>query len=233
MHGAIRYAADRWIGGDMSYSAGSPGIVITNGSTLEAIHQGIAHFPNLIGTNCTLSVNVNGQLYCASGVVSANDITHALFVGDIASIWIQNGRCYFSMLENVTAEIYNMSLISGNFTTKTLPPWVAPDPAVELIKCQNYFRPFPEVMMATIDSPTSVNAQAAINPPMRSGVNPTVTMVSSATANTTSGAKSVTISYQGATSPDAVSYVFYSAEALTQGTPAVITGISGWISSDL
>lgn len=31
-------------------------------------------------------------------------------------------------------------LYEGSYTTKTLPPWVAPDPIAEFIKCRRYFR---------------------------------------------------------------------------------------------
>ena len=235
LHGTSIYAADRWPVYNATLSSGEEGkITIVGGESEGNIYQRFfptsgpvtigyfdasenlhlinANIPDVLGAGPILiASNQYIQVFVNENTIQVNFVVNA---GE--TITFAKAFCY-----------------SGSYTQKTLPPWVAPDPVADLIKCQNYFRPFPKGAPATIDTPSGVNARAILDPPMRSGVNPTVTMTSGATANTPSGAKSVTVSYQGVTSPDVVSFVFYSAEALTQGTPAVVTGINGWISSDL
>lgn len=248
-HGTRVYAADMWYAENALTISRENGIVsIANpdeSSLLVVVQNSDADFVNSVsGKSLTLAICLDDDtVACGTGVIPSVPVFEtvtpinvkltkcALSVALFSSGAYQLAR--FMIFEGRTVAFKWIRLIEGSYTAKTLPPWVAPDPVMELIKCQNYFRPFPKAAIATIDSPTGVNARATLDPPMRNGVNPTVTMTTGATAKTTSGEKNVTISYQGVTSPGDVSYVFHSAEALTQGTPAIVTGINGWISSDL
>lgn len=61
------------------------------------------------------------------------------------------------------------ALYEGEYTKKTLPPWVAPDPSVELLKCMAYYQTIKSFYLS------GANTSIRISPPMR--LTPTVTGV--------------------------------------------------------
>ena len=257
-HGTQAYAADRWKTNAPSVSYNDGALSVTGGTWSAEIRQILANSEFIISQNkwITFAIEYSSSMPAIYFGIFPADASGNFIDGAYVTLWanVSNDMQTYAItckIPTTAASVYvavnnpneqssegtyviaKAACYLGCYTVKTLPPWKEPDQAEDVINCQRYFRPFPKAAIATIDSPTSVNAHAAINPPMRSGVNPTVTMTTGATANTISGTKNVTPYSQGTTSPDSVSYIFNPSEALTQGTPATVTGINGWISSDL
>lgn len=70
-----------------------------------------------------------------------------------------NGFIPISISPGDGATLVWAALYEGEYTTKTLPPWVAPDPVAELIKCRNFFRTLSAygiIGVAIVDSASSV-----------------------------------------------------------------------------
>ena len=257
-HGTQAYAADRWKTNAPSVSYNDGALSVTGGTWSAEIRQILANSEFIISQNkwITFAIECSSSMPTIYFGIFPADASGNFIDGTYVTSWagVSSDMQTYTVackIPTTAASVYvavnnpneqssagtyviaKAACYLGCYTVKTLPPWKEPDQAEDVINCQRYFRPFPKAAIATIDSPTSVNAHAAINPPMRSGVNPTVTMTTGATANTISGTKNVTPYSKGTTSPDSVSYIFNPSEALTQGTPATVTGINGWISSDL
>lgn len=169
MHGAIQYAADRWVGDQAAYNGkAGGGIVVTSSGDNVYIHQRFADYP--AGRAMTLATSVNGVVACSSGVLPESG----------TSLFFQNGNtnAYVSKEQNEivitvfsgnTLTIDYCILLDGQYTKKTLPPWVAPDPSVELLKCMAYYQTIKWFYLS------GTNTSIRISPPMR--LTPTVTGV--------------------------------------------------------
>lgn len=127
------------------------------------------------------------------------------------------------------------ALYEGEYTAETLPEYVPKGYAVELAECQRYFRAFDCDLygFVLLESGNSVVIAMPLDPPMRTGGQPTVTIISHGNAVTANGEKSISASYQGTTTPDAVRYVFYCAETLPVSTPVIVKQVKMQISLNL
>ena len=165
-HGVNKYVCDRWTTGNanvnlsgktLTYSAAiSEGVP----TSVVMLIQKIADSKRLQGKNVTFAIKASGisvssgnQLYMADSLFSA--------AGTGQNIAIQNGvNVYnFTAAESLTTDaavtmwlpvdttnqitasitIDEIALYEGSYTSKTLPPWVAPDPVAELAKCVEYY----------------------------------------------------------------------------------------------
>lgn len=129
------------------------------------------------------------------------------------------------------------AIYEGEYTAETLPPYRSKDYAVELAECQMYLRPFVNAISGRAYESHAIMAEMPLSPPMRKDGLMTVTFNNGeamhATAYTVDGAKQVVKSFQGECNEHVARYVFYCADELSVGTPAVLTGLNGWISKEL
>ena len=137
-HGVQVYAADRWAkyDGSATFSQASGGGLSIQMSQAGYIYQKLAETPS---GNFTLAVNVGGVDYVATGAwpdgsgdggIVANFPGGQIYADATFGVVI-----YFTS----SCTIAHARLLLGSYTPKTLPPWVAPDPVMELLKCQRYY----------------------------------------------------------------------------------------------
>lgn len=159
MHGTIQYAADRWIGDQAAYSGkAGGGIVVTSGDSDVYVHQRFAVYP--AGRAMTLAMSINGVVACSSDVLPESG-TSLFFQNGNASAYVskEQNEVVITVFSGNTLTIDYCILLDGQYTAKTLPPWVAPDPVAELIKCRNFFRPLSAygiIGVAVVDSASTV-----------------------------------------------------------------------------
>lgn len=172
-HGTQVYAADRWgkTDGSATFSSAQGGgiaIAVTQpGHIFQRIEKVVP------GETYTVAASVNGAVYVASGTWSESGISIAVdFPG--GSLYVQHDFgvvVYFASSVNIQW----VRLLQGSYTAKTLPPWEAPNNAVELIKCRKYYRKGASYLaIATNISSNGYAVQNGGTPPMR--VNPTCTI---------------------------------------------------------
>lgn len=128
MHGTKQYAADRWF---MWTPSGTS-------VTVSRIENGIKLVAN--GNGITMS-----QRFPHNSLLSSNDFTPVFYTdhGPVIRTLGQNINADFVDFPVYAGEdtiIYKAAMYKGKYTIKTLPPWVAPDYSVEMIKCQYFYR---------------------------------------------------------------------------------------------
>lgn len=168
-HGATVYAADMWIGDQAAYSGkAGGGIVVTSGGDNMYIHQRFTDYP--VGRAMTLAMSVNGVVACSSGVLPESGAS-LLFQNGNANAYVskEQNEVVITIFSGNTLTIDYCILLDGQYTAKTLPPWVAPDPSVELLKCMAYYQTVKSFYLS------GTNTSVRISPPMR--LTPTVTGV--------------------------------------------------------
>lgn len=67
-------------------------------------------------------------------------------------------------------------MYKGQYTVKTLPPWVAPDMVAELVKCRDYFRQTIYAGMRTVGNLFAISSAGGV--PMRISPTATITIIS-------------------------------------------------------
>ena len=180
-HGTQVYAADRWAQSDGSatYSQASGGGLSIQMSQAGHIYQKLAETPS---GNFTLAVNVGGVDYVSTGAwpdgSGAGGIGAYFPGGNIYADASFGVVIYFES----SCTIAHARLLRGSYTSKTLPPWVAPDPAAELLKCQRYYCPRKFHQYQTIglghEAPTYAFLVVGLPVPMRTDA-PTLTQSAS------------------------------------------------------
>lgn len=155
MHGIQIYAADRWMGLNTAQTQYTNGMVnITDDGTgncavVQAVDSGE-------GGEFTVNADITPPSGGKWQIVAFN-----LETGSPAVIVSSNGDETKTPILNVTVPpnikiwiglyptvgtpngmgiVGNARLLRGSYTPKTLPPWKAPNPTLELLKCMNYFR---------------------------------------------------------------------------------------------
>lgn len=135
--GSFIYSIDRWvISGTISLQSG--GISVSpNGFFLQRME------PLINGEDYTLAVYVGNQLLVGTVTYdSVSSDTQVAVSNSLGTLYIQNieGNLCQLVVNTVAQSIISMPvLLKGAYTAKTLPPWVAPDPVMELAECQRYF----------------------------------------------------------------------------------------------
>ena len=139
-HGYEMYIVDRWIcypyaAENYEFTAGV-GISVAAGS---AIFQKIADANILDGNTYTLAIwTSDGSTHCVtlSGVYQV--------VGSSGYVATHNNENTLYIKGNGGAlPIAQVAVFRGSYTAETLPPYVAPDPAMELAKFMQYYYPIP------------------------------------------------------------------------------------------
>ena len=148
-HGTKVYVADMWPEpfNKGTYSWASPGIVMAYG-TGNAYCRQILSNPPVEGTQITIAAETDEHgIVIVTGAYSATE-----------AISKQVGSFYVQLFEGMvqlivtsgSVTVRNVRFLIGNYTLKTLPPWVAPDPVAELLKCQRYYWRFKSAQFVTI-----------------------------------------------------------------------------------
>lgn len=173
MHGAQVYAADRWgkTDGSATFSSAQGGgiaIAVTQpGHIFQRIEKVVP------GETYTVAASVNGAVYVASGTWPESGSSFGVdFPGGSLYVEYDYGVVvYFASGVNIQW----VRLLRGSYTAKTLPPWEAPNNAVELIKCRKYYRKGASYLaIATNIFSNGYAVQNGGTPPMR--VKPTCTI---------------------------------------------------------
>lgn len=162
LHGSECYAADRWVASNgFTVSHDGVGLKITKdkSAVIYASIRQVVDISNLKGKTVTFAayckttnkmrfyawsyntdtdiytgyVNGNGSedgVYVVSFVIPAS-LTDEYAVFSFSPDWDNSGL----PVEHLRTVLHN-----GTYTAETLPPFVPPDPVVELAKCQRYFQ---------------------------------------------------------------------------------------------
>lgn len=181
MHGTQVYAADRWAQSDGSatYSQASGGGLSIQMSQAGHIYQKLAETPS---GNFTLAVNVGGVDYVATGAWPDGSGAGGIYANFPGGIIYADATFGVVIYFASSCTIAHARLLHCSYTLKTLPPWVAPDPAAELLKCQRYYCPRKFHQYQTIglghEAPTYAFLVVGLPVPMRTDA-PTLTQSAS------------------------------------------------------
>lgn len=144
-----QYTVDRWLHNTVDGFKVSPvadGIQldtrnVTSTTTKGTLLQYIENYEALLGQTMTISVNVGGKIYTQEVVIPTSaGSTKALSIANKMDVFLyHNGsnRLAFNIRLNngVTVTVKRVKLEIGSCST----PFVPPNPALELLKCQRYF----------------------------------------------------------------------------------------------
>lgn len=132
------YTVDRW----RSYESDSI-ITINEGyiSVKRQIAQHLENYSDLYGRELTLTIRTEDGVYSASSLFSGEDGSYCVhFISDGEWIVLYKNGTHCSVQYNntndISKKIYWFKLELGSIAT----PFVPPDPATELTKCQRYFQ---------------------------------------------------------------------------------------------
>ena len=149
-YSAVGYTVDRWQAardvssttGDFTITPTADGLIIDNQTDgLIAIGQKVENFTELFGKTLTLSASVGGNAVSATGTAVNADGTILRADTDFGfiSVYIkENTRlgAHIYVNSGATAVLDWIKLEIGEKAT----PFVPPDPATELAKCQRYYQ---------------------------------------------------------------------------------------------
>lgn len=185
------YSLDRWYGNSddtkVSIEQGS-GIIVVD-STLV---QNIEH--KYIGKTLTIAAcGADGNVTVSTGTVHDPDgykwicaTDSALYVG-ILQTNTGELRAHIRNSE-YKGRIVWAALYEGSYTADNLPPYVAPDPVVELAKCMRYAVDVENAVLSGVVTENGVcEAFLPLNVSMRKDANPTVTIKNALVAYTADG----------------------------------------------
>lgn len=137
-HGTKVYVADMWTEpfNKGTYSWASPGIVMAYG-TGNAYCRQILSNPPVEGTQITIAAETDEHgIVIVTGAYSATEVINK----QVGSFYVQLFEGMVQLIvTSGSVTVRNVRFLIGNYTLKTLPPWVAPDPVAELIKCQRFY----------------------------------------------------------------------------------------------
>lgn len=150
-----KYGFDMWYGATsgskpelVTGASGLPAIRLSHDGTSSnrSINQKLTRIQDeLIGKTVTLAVCLDdGSIFVRSGVVTV-DVSIGIQIIDSSTATAQlrwsDGEmiCQVFVRPGASIDIAWCALYVGGFTAETLPEFAAPDPDVELIKCQRFF----------------------------------------------------------------------------------------------
>lgn len=228
------YTIDRW-----KLDRGT--LVVNNGNiTIDSLgnesdfDQNLENFDRLHGKTVTIAGKTSEGLFCQTFVMGELGYGYSLISGKLNLFSIPQRHVVLRIINGAIIAFEWIELYEGSYTIETLPPYVPKRYAAELAECQRYLRPFANAIPGRIYEPHAIMVDMPLNPPMRKDGLMTVTFEkSSADAYTVAGIQHVVTSFQSDCNEYAAKYVFYCDAELTVGTPAVLTGIKGWISKEL
>lgn len=225
------YCIDRWFLVSGSVTIGNSGITLTGATFGQrvALKAGIYTFKFHLSTGTTLFINIQydgdssvTQIGGESGTTGASINAYNYSPGIVMFQFVQD--------DNVVHTASWASLYKGSYTASGSPDYVAKGYAAELAECQRYYRPFINTAIAMSITGSAIEAEMALEPPMR--ITPTITIDAVGSAFTPEGTKSVSVSYSSTNTVNKAGYVFYT-QSIGNGLPCVITGIDGYLSADL
>lgn len=142
LHGAQKYAADRWKNtyGYGTFSYANPGITMAYGTNDAYAAQVIAEMPEP-GTYVTAAVLTDefGELV-GVGTFNTSGTQINVLSNDATFVVRLREGTFECIITSGSVTIRHARFLVGSYTPKTLPPWKAPNPTLELLKCMNYFR---------------------------------------------------------------------------------------------
>ena len=178
MHGNEKYVADRWYsqGGDVLVAKQDDALTITPKQiTTNIVGQKINDTDALLGKRLTAIVETSNTiavcpfLFPENGIIDTNVTIEGNWL--LSPYRIRSNAPLTIRIVNVTGvdpiSIKRVSLILGDYTPKTLPPWEAPSFSVEQLKCMMYWRKLSSYYVS------GVNTSVLLSPPMR--ITPTIT----------------------------------------------------------
>lgn len=151
------YTIDRWHtwSASISVSVQSGYLSITNST--DSMYQNISQIVaehNLTGKAATIAVwDANGNVYCASGVMSTNNEIDCNTPTDFwfSAILEDDNTIYFAIRPRgaKTAKIKAAALYEGSYDASTLPAYQPKGYAAELAECQRYHVPIGSAVWMT------------------------------------------------------------------------------------
>lgn len=159
------------------------GISFTNNDTSgpSYIEQRVAIERFKIGATYTMAACINDNILCGTFVY--NGETSGSTTADSAKLRIyfyEQFICFrFSFPVATTDSIVNwVALYEGEYTTKTLPPYVPKGYVTELAECRRYYRKFSGLTLSPYNINSSIRYyRLMLDPPMRTNVNPTISNI--------------------------------------------------------
>ena len=207
-HGTQAYAADRWKTNASSVSYNDGALSVTGGTWSAEIRQILANSEFIISQNKTITFAIvcSSQMQVVYFGIFPVDASGNFIDGAYVTLWanVSNDMQTYAItckIPTTAASVYvavnnpneqssagtyvitKAACYLGSYTVKTLPPWKAPDPVIELTKCRTYFRQFDALPQKTGYkfgigmSNTAANAvyfPIMLSPPMRAGVSPSI-----------------------------------------------------------
>lgn len=192
LHLARMFHADRWEGNGSGTLSANGGVkTFKSNSGFAMMYQYLWNDGRDSGKPYTLAVTLpDGTRLVGSGVspsaVSSGE-------DDFIDITAPDKKCWFMVLKGAnnmvrvrvdasqtgaSVSFKNIALYEGTYTADTVPPYVPPDPTLELTKCRNYYRKLKYLVVRPYNVGSSARYyRIAIEPPMIDNGNPSVEIV--------------------------------------------------------
>lgn len=179
------YTIDRWHTWSASISVSVQNGYLSITNSTDSIYQNISQIidkHNLTDKSATIAVwDANGNVYCASGVISKNNEISCSTPADFwfSAILEDDNTIYFAIRPRgaKTANIKAAALYEGSYDASTLPAYQPKGYAAELAEAQRYYQTIPALthISGVTNTTTSFGAKYRI-PTMR--IAPTVSIAS-------------------------------------------------------
>ena len=157
---------DRWyIGNDLNTPQSTTTLTLTASGIHIAANSGGKPYIQIRVQQINANRIHTAAWLNADGIISILTVTTEVIQNSID----QYGFIPITINPGDGATLVWAALYEGEYTKKTLPPWVAPDPSVELLKCMAYYQTIKSFYLS------GANTSIRISPPMR--LKPTVTGV--------------------------------------------------------
>lgn len=238
---AAGYHIDRWKKDTESgtVTVGNGYLAMTGTGEYWFLSQAVPANKIKSGTVYTIALADTSGSVSVSSTVMSTDMAkftgnHTFANGAIVSTNVEyvtdHYAVYFTSKSTAETRFAWAALYEGAYTAGTLTDYVTKGYAVELAECQRYYRPFINTAIAISISESAIEAEMALEPPMR--IVPTIKINSVGSAYTPEGTKSVSVSYAATNTVNKAGYVFYT-QSIGIGLSCVVTGIDGYLSADL
>lgn len=141
MHGAVVYAADRWPLFKSTLSSGDlENVVVASDNANGQLYQRFFPTPGPVTIGFfDVDGNVNTVLAVVPEILGDGPVL--LASSSKIQVYINEKTIQVNYLipQGGSQSFSKMFCYSGRYTAKTLPPWVTPDPVVEMSKCTDYY----------------------------------------------------------------------------------------------
>lgn len=156
-HGSDIYPADRWkewTVGTTHHFDPITGLTTSENCTFAQVVDVLLNKPYTIALGFS-----DGTVLAANGVLSTENSISIGSSNGIARLYVSGGVTYFSI--GFCANCIWVALYEGSYTAETLPPYVPPDSAVDLMKCKYRYQKYRFATWAPIGSGFSSNVTTA------------------------------------------------------------------------